>query len=207
MPIPYTVKAGDNLTAIAKKFGVPSWQSIYNSPDNAAFRAKRPNPNLIYAGDILMVPDLNVRGRSVGLTVPFIHQESPMACWSAGARMLYSYRNMSTDPLDAVYKADTGITDAQYMDLARQAGLETVPPYQMTYGPDYIADLLTKYGPIWAAGRWNGPLHVIVITGVDSDGTLYINDPAHFAPETKDMNWFNDKVRRDVAVPLMYLPR
>jgi len=207
MPIPYTVKAGDNLTAIAKKFGVPSWQSIYNSPDNAAFRAKRPNPNLIYAGDILMVPDLNVRGRSVGLTVPFIHQESPMACWSAGARMLYSYRNMSTDPLDAVYKADTGITDAQYMDLARQAGLQTVPPYQMTYGPDYIADLLTKYGPIWAAGRWNGPLHVIVITGVDSDGTLYINDPAHFAPETKDMNWFNDKVRRDVAVPLMYLPR
>jgi len=207
MSIAYTVKVGDNLSAIAKRFGIPNWQSIYNSPENKAFRAKRPNPNLIYAGDVLMVPDLNVRGRSIILTVPFIHQESPMACWSAGARMLFGYRNMSTDPLDAVYQADTGITDAQYMDLAKAAGLRTVPPYQMSYGPEYIYDLLNKYGPIWAAGRWNGPLHVIVIRGVDSDGTLYINDPAHIAPEVKDMNWFNDKVRRDIQVPLMYLPR
>ncbi len=207
MTFAYTVKAGDSLSAIAKTYGIPRWQSIYNSPENTAFRAKRPNPNLIYAGDVLMLPDLNARGKSISLSVPFVHQESQMACWSAGARMLFGYRNMSTDPLDAVYKANTGITDAQYMDLAKEAGLQTVPPVQMSYGPDYIYDLLSRNGPIWAAGRWNGPLHVIVITGVDSDGTLYINDPAHFAPEEQDMNWFNDKVRRDIQVPLMYLPR
>ncbi len=207
MSFSYTIKAGDNLSAIAKKFGPPNWQAIYKSSENQAFRAKRANPNLIYAGDILMLPDANTGGRSVGLSVPFVHQESPMACWSAGARMLFQYKNMSADPLDAVYKADTWITDDQYMDLARAAGLRTVPPYPMSYGPEYIADLLTKHGPIWSAGRWNGPLHVIVITGVDSGGKLYISDPAHFAPETKDMNWFNEKVRRDIQVPLMYLPR
>jgi hypothetical protein len=120
--------------------------------------------------------------------------------------MLYGYKKMCADPLDAVYQANTGITDSQYIDLARAAGLVTEPPYPMTYGVQYISHLLMLHGPLWAAGRWNGPLHVIVITGVDDDGKLYINDPAHFSPETRDMNWFNQKVRRDIATPLMYLP-
>ena len=68
------------------------------------------------------------------LGVPLVHQESSMACWHAGARMLYAYKQMSADPLDAVYTANTGITDSQYIDLARAAGLQTVPPAQMTYG-------------------------------------------------------------------------
>lgn len=56
MSTPYTVKAGDTLSAIARKHGM-TWQDIYNHPDNAAFRRKRPNPNLIYAGDVIMIPD------------------------------------------------------------------------------------------------------------------------------------------------------
>jgi hypothetical protein len=57
MPSAYTVQPGDNLSLIAKKNGLPSWQAIYNSPDNAGFRAKRPNPNLIFPGDVVMLPD------------------------------------------------------------------------------------------------------------------------------------------------------
>jgi hypothetical protein len=209
MSIVYKVQPGDNLSSIAKRFGLPNWQAIYNSPENKMFRAKRPNPNLIIAGDVLMLPDSTSGARSQVIIsgVPFIHQENQMACWSAAARMVYGYRRMSTDPLDSVYQAATGITDEQYMDLAKAAGFRTVPPAPMTYGVPYLAGLLTAYGPIWAAGRWNGPLHVIVITGVDDDGTLYFNDPAHFVPETRDMNWFNERVRRDIQVPLMYLPR
>ncbi len=56
MSVPYTVKPGDSLSAIARKLGLKSWQELYNNPDNAAFRAKRPNPNLIFAGDVLMIP-------------------------------------------------------------------------------------------------------------------------------------------------------
>lgn len=55
MPTPYTVKPGDTLSAIARKHGM-SWQDIYNHPDNADFRRKRPNPNLIYPGDVIMIP-------------------------------------------------------------------------------------------------------------------------------------------------------
>lgn len=63
----YTVLAGDTLIKIAKKFGKPSWQAIYYSPENDAFRLKRPNPNLIYSGDVIVIPD--VGGPSVTPTV------------------------------------------------------------------------------------------------------------------------------------------
>jgi hypothetical protein len=52
----YTVVKGDNLTRIARKFGVRSWTDLYNHPDNEDFRAKRPNPNLIYPGDLVKIP-------------------------------------------------------------------------------------------------------------------------------------------------------
>jgi hypothetical protein len=52
----YTVVKGDNLTVIAQKFGVPSWRDIYFHPDNAAFRAKRRIPDLIYPGDVVKIP-------------------------------------------------------------------------------------------------------------------------------------------------------
>lgn len=56
MPTPYTVKSGDTLSAIARKHGM-TWQDIYNHPTNEAFRQKRPNPNLIQPGDVIMIPD------------------------------------------------------------------------------------------------------------------------------------------------------
>jgi hypothetical protein len=56
MLFPYTVKAGDNLTALARRFGLPSWKAIYNDPANKDFRAQRPDPNLIQPGDLVMIP-------------------------------------------------------------------------------------------------------------------------------------------------------
>ena len=54
-PFKYTVKSGDSLSAIAAKFGLPSWQALYNDPLNAAFKAYHPNPDLIDPGDILVI--------------------------------------------------------------------------------------------------------------------------------------------------------
>jgi hypothetical protein len=56
VPFPYTVKPGDNLSAIARRFNVGSWQEIYNLPENAEFRRRRPNPNLIFPNDVVMIP-------------------------------------------------------------------------------------------------------------------------------------------------------
>ena len=38
MTFPYTVQKGDFLSAIAKKFGIKTWQEIYRHRENAAFR-------------------------------------------------------------------------------------------------------------------------------------------------------------------------
>lgn len=50
MPQTYTVKSGDNLTRIGKQFGVD-----YNKITGY----KSGNPNLIYAGEVLTIPDTN----------------------------------------------------------------------------------------------------------------------------------------------------
>jgi len=57
----YTVQQGDCLSSIAQNFGFPDYATIYRDPENAAFRKKRPNPNVICPGDILYIPDRNVQ--------------------------------------------------------------------------------------------------------------------------------------------------
>jgi hypothetical protein len=53
----YVVKSGDTLSGIAHTKGYKSWKDIYFHPDNQAFRSRRPNPNLIFPGDKLLLPD------------------------------------------------------------------------------------------------------------------------------------------------------
>lgn len=53
----YTVKAGDYLSKIAKEQGFADWRTVYNHPQNADFKRRRPNPNLIYPGDQIFIPD------------------------------------------------------------------------------------------------------------------------------------------------------
>lgn len=65
MPM-YTVQEGDCLSSIAKDFGFADWHTIYNDPQNADFRAKRPNPNIIFAGDQLFIPDKQPKDENRG---------------------------------------------------------------------------------------------------------------------------------------------
>lgn len=53
----YVVKQGDCLSSIAKRFGLPSYKTIYDHPQNAELRKKRSNPNVIFPGDCVFVPD------------------------------------------------------------------------------------------------------------------------------------------------------
>ncbi len=56
MSFPYTIQYGDTLTSIAQRHGLASWKDIYYLPENAPFRAKRPNPDKIYPGDVVLIP-------------------------------------------------------------------------------------------------------------------------------------------------------
>jgi len=141
------------------------------------------------------------------LDVSHIRQERQNNCWHASGRMLYGYRNRaSTHPLSGRYAADHGITADQFIELAAEMGLLTLPQVNQSFSWQFINDALQRYGPIWAAGQWNGANHIVVITGVDADDTLYVNDPAFGSPVVRNMAWFKARIDKNVAVPMMYLP-
>ena len=56
----YTIVAGDCLYAIGVRVGIP-WEKIWNDGNNAELRQKRPDPNIIYPGDVLYIPDMQPR--------------------------------------------------------------------------------------------------------------------------------------------------
>jgi LysM domain len=58
----YIVNAGDTLSSIAQRHGFASSQQLYDHPSNAALRAKRPHPNLIFPGDQINIPTAGPTG-------------------------------------------------------------------------------------------------------------------------------------------------
>ncbi len=59
----HTVKQGECLTSIAKLYGFSNYRTIYAHPQNADFRKKRPNPNVIYPGDEIFIPERQTNER------------------------------------------------------------------------------------------------------------------------------------------------
>jgi hypothetical protein len=51
------IKQGECLSSLAGAFGLRSWQDLYDHPDNIELKKKRPNPNVVAPGDVVMVPD------------------------------------------------------------------------------------------------------------------------------------------------------
>lgn len=70
MPTTYVVRQGEWLDKIAHDFGFSSWRTIYDAPENEGFRAKRPNPDIIYPGDELIIPDKDLKMEPVEPGVP-----------------------------------------------------------------------------------------------------------------------------------------
>lgn len=68
MPTIHTVAQGETLTGIAKKYKYSSWQKIYNHSANAEFKALRDNPNIIFPGDKVVIPDIEPRYIGVATT-------------------------------------------------------------------------------------------------------------------------------------------
>ncbi len=53
----YTVRQGDHLCRIAKAFGFSDYRTLWNHPNNADLKQARQNPNVLFPGDILFIPD------------------------------------------------------------------------------------------------------------------------------------------------------
>jgi len=53
----HTVTQGDCLSSIAKLYGFFDYLTIWNRPENADLKRRRPDPNILVPGDRLFIPD------------------------------------------------------------------------------------------------------------------------------------------------------
>src|ERR1700733_1204756 len=53
---PYVIRQGDYLLLLAHQFGFDA-DAVWNDPSNAALVAQRTNPNILFPGDILQIPN------------------------------------------------------------------------------------------------------------------------------------------------------
>jgi len=65
----YTVKQGDHLSSIAKDFGFSDYNTIWNDPGNADLKTLRENPNVLFPGDVLVIPEKVPRVEAKGTEV------------------------------------------------------------------------------------------------------------------------------------------
>lgn len=57
----HRVNQGEYLSGIAVAYGFPDWKKIYYHPENADFRKRRSNPDVIFPGDEIFIPDIETK--------------------------------------------------------------------------------------------------------------------------------------------------
>ena len=67
MSLTYSIKQGDYLAKIAKDHGFSDWKVIWNHADNKGLKDKRKDPNILYPGDRLFIPDREEKHESIAV--------------------------------------------------------------------------------------------------------------------------------------------
>src|SRR4051812_41484274 len=147
---------------------------------------------------------------SIQLAVPLVRQSHPYECWYASACMLAYYRRPGPrlgDP--SVWGLNRGMIPSEFVNLAKNEGLKPVPNANRDWSLQDLEGALQLFGPLWCAGQWQGVGHIIVVTGVDEkrSSPISINDPAYATPKQGDLDWFNAKLDKFLATPMLYSPR
>lgn len=129
MPSKYTVRSGDTLSAIARQHGIADWRTLYNHPDNASFRQKRPNPNLIHPGDQIIIPDRTDKSVTVrsGAHHVFVVKPSVPMPGSSWLKVRAYYQDPWLTPMSEVkvnVKVE-GVSFAEAKPLPKGAGKNT----------------------------------------------------------------------------------
>ena len=57
MKLVHRVEDGECLTTIAARYGFQDPRALHDHPENAALKARRPDPNILHPGDEIVIPD------------------------------------------------------------------------------------------------------------------------------------------------------
>lgn len=66
--VEHTIQQGDCLTSIAADYGFDDWKTIYNDGKNSDFKQKYDNPDIIYPGAKLHIPERDQGSHATGQT-------------------------------------------------------------------------------------------------------------------------------------------
>jgi hypothetical protein len=128
--------------------------------------------------------------------VPVLAQSMDMDCWNTSASMIWAYwqgvtgRQGPMYTLGDILEADNGLEYTKYLALGERAGLKAVKNRPSSYSSKALEELLIKSGPLWCAGSFYYPAHMIVLTGIVGD-QIFFNDPDGGREKTENLNWFN----------------
>lgn len=90
----YTVRRGDTLSHIAARHGLANWRTIYNAtPENDEFRRTHPDPNLIFPGDRVFVPNPRQKQETVPTTT-----RTRFRVRGTGVRLCFIFDNGDGNP-------------------------------------------------------------------------------------------------------------
>lgn len=65
MSIRHTVQPGECFASIAARYGFDDYSVVYNHPANAKLKRIRPNPNVLFPGDVVAIPEPKPRELSL----------------------------------------------------------------------------------------------------------------------------------------------
>src|SRR5690348_9818041 len=72
----YRVQQGDCLSNIAKRHGF-DWKTVWDHPQNERLREKRKDPNVLFPGDTIYIPDREVRWEQAKTTARHVFVVKP----------------------------------------------------------------------------------------------------------------------------------
>jgi hypothetical protein len=121
----HTVRQGEYLQRIARQYGFSDWRTVYNHPDNAALRKKRPNPNILHPGDKIVIPEKKAREESGSTEQRHRFQVSSDRTW-----LLIVFRDMQDKPLSGkAYVLDISVRAKQDATTGSDGLMEEeIPP-------------------------------------------------------------------------------
>lgn len=167
--------------------------------------------------------------------IPLYKQDPKLkTCWFHSIRMLEAFNKHPVTSLESICGKHTpdpcevGLADTNSLiELSRDSNNGGHINYQIksiddgtfidetghvhvgviTYNSKNLLDLLQKKGPI-IFGHYapDYGLHMAVITGVNKNGTIHINDP-YFGEITRDVNWLNNNLVATNGPPLLYMEK
>jgi N-acetylmuramoyl-L-alanine amidase len=182
MSTEHIVEQGECLSSIAETYGFADWKTIYNHELNAGFREKRNDPNVLFPGDRLFVPDKTIKNETC--ETGRIHR---FCLARKQTRLRLTVRDIDGDPL-AGKKYKLIVAGATYKGvLPDDARLEQPIPADATEGeltvwsdddyPDYPDTWKLKLGHMDPVESLSGVQARLNNLGYDSGAVDGIDGP------------------------------